>query len=191
MPTALFKKLRGEKVGLADMAQLQPELAKGLQSLLDHDGDVKEAYDFSFELSYESFGEVKTHVLSYDETGQAALAVTNENRERYVQCYCDYLLNESVETQFNSFRRGFDKVIDGFSSTYLNSSELELMVCGQTDLDFNDLPAAPIKTATMPTPPRWPCSRVLHEFDNSKKAFLRFLTEAIVPWAVCGPWSWW
>ena len=179
MPTALFKKLRGEKVGLADMAQLQPELAKGLQSLLDHDGDVKEAYDFSFELSYESFGEVKTHVLSYDETGQAALAVTNENRERYVQCYCDYLLNESVETQFNSFRRGFDKVIDGFSSTYLNSSELEVMVCGQTDLDFNDLQAGCTYQdgydADAPAVALfW---QVLHEFDNSeKKAFLRFIT---------------
>ena len=97
MPRALFKKLKGEKVGLADLAQLQPELAKGLQHLLDYDGDVKEAFDFSFEVNYESLGEVKTHILRYDETGQNALPVTNENRENYVQCYCDYLLKKSIE----------------------------------------------------------------------------------------------
>ena len=74
MPRALFKKLKGEKVGLADLAQLQPELAKGLQILLDYDGNVKEAFDFSFELSYKSLGEVKTHILRYDETGQKTLS---------------------------------------------------------------------------------------------------------------------
>lgn len=179
MPTALFKKLKGEKVGLADLAQLQPELAKGLQSLLDFDGDVKEAFDFSFELSHESMGSVKTHVLMYDGTGQAALPVTNENREQYVQCYCDYLLNESVEVQFNSFKSGFDKVIDGFSCTYLSGGELEVIVCGQTDLDFHDLQAGCTYQdgydADSPAVAMfW---QVLYEFDNAeKKAFLRFLT---------------
>jgi ubiquitin-protein ligase E3 A len=204
MPSALFKKLRGETLGLDDLKQLQPDLARGLEALLAHEGeDVEEVFGLTFELTYESYGAMKTHTLKKKEEPSSssaaavpkddamdteeeeeqeqeqAVPVTHLNREEYVQLYVSYLLNESVSTQFNAFKKGFDKVMDGHSSTYLRSDELEVLVCGQTDLDFKDLqrgctyqdgygegsPAVALL---------W---RVLHEFGNDdKKTFLRFLT---------------
>lgn len=37
--------------------------------------------------------------------------VTKENREEYVKLYVDWLINESVETQFRAFYKGFQKVV--------------------------------------------------------------------------------
>jgi ubiquitin-protein ligase E3 A len=207
MPSALFKKLRGEALGLDDLKQLQPDLARGLEALLAHEGeDVEEVFGMTFELTYESYGVMKTHVLKekgpsssssaaaaagpkdddmdtqeeecqYEE--EHAIPVTHLNRDEYVQLYVSYLLNESVGTQFNAFKKGFDKVMDGHSSTYLRSDELEVLVCGQTDLDFKDLQRGctyqdGYEEGSSAVTLLW---RVLHEFGNDdKKTFLRFLT---------------
>lgn len=48
LPTAAFKRLLDKPVGLADLALLRPSLAKGLQDLLDFEGDVEETFCRSF-----------------------------------------------------------------------------------------------------------------------------------------------
>lgn len=41
-----------------------PELAKGLQTLLDYEGaDVEDVFSLSFEVEYDYFGELRTHPL--------------------------------------------------------------------------------------------------------------------------------
>ena len=81
--------------------------------------------------------------------------------------------------QFTSFKKGFDKVIDAFSSTYLNGSELEVLICGQTDWDFFDLQAGCTYQDGYDgdSPAVILLWKALHEFNSAeKKAFLRFLT---------------
>lgn len=34
-----------------------------------------------------------------------------ENKSEYVQLYCDYILNKSIESQYNAFKKGFQLVI--------------------------------------------------------------------------------
>ena len=47
-----------------DMQQAFPELAKGLQQLLDYPGDDVEAvFALSFEVEYDYFGEMRSHEL--------------------------------------------------------------------------------------------------------------------------------
>ena len=65
------------------------------------------ALGFTFELSFEVFGELRTHELK---PGGAALAVTAENRAEYVRLYVGYVLTEAVAAQFGAFRGGFLKV---------------------------------------------------------------------------------
>jgi hypothetical protein len=66
MPMVVYKKLKGQKSVLSDLAALQPELAWGLQKLLDFNGDVEAVFEATFQLSYEVFGTYKyIHLLIY------------------------------------------------------------------------------------------------------------------------------
>lgn len=48
LPTAAFKRLLNKPVTLADLASLRPALARGLQDLLDYDGNVEETFCRNF-----------------------------------------------------------------------------------------------------------------------------------------------
>lgn len=53
------------------------------------------------------FDEIQVHPLK--ENGEN-IPVTFENKAEYVDLYVDFLLNKSVENQFNAFNQGFQKV---------------------------------------------------------------------------------
>ena len=94
---------------MVDLAELEPDLAKGLQHLLEYDGDVQDfAAEMCFQLTYEGmFGEVRVVDLKPD---GASLTVTNENRQEYVDLYVQHILETSVAPQFEAFAKGFKKV---------------------------------------------------------------------------------
>ncbi|KAJ3097588.1 hypothetical protein HDU96_000336 [Phlyctochytrium bullatum] len=136
-PRILYKKLLDEEITLEDIKLAFPALGKGLQQLLDwSDGDVGDIFMRSFEISYDVYGQVKTFPLV--ENGDEIL-VTNENRQEYVHLYIKHLVNESVKRQFAAFRRGFYRVCGGRALKMCRAEELELLVCGTTNLDFTDL----------------------------------------------------
>jgi len=55
------------------------------------------------------FGSLSFHELK--ENGDE-LYVTQENKKEFSDLYADFLLNKSVERQFNAFKRGFQMVTD-------------------------------------------------------------------------------
>ncbi|KAL8293694.1 hypothetical protein RQP46_000395 [Phenoliferia psychrophenolica] len=122
--SAVFKKLKGEAVGLADLAVIRPALAKGLQGLLDFDGDVAEVFCRTFVGEVEAWGEVQEVPLM---PGGANVTVTNSNRGEFVKRYCDFLLNTSVSSQFQAFAHGFAEVTEGNSFSLFRGEELELL----------------------------------------------------------------
>jgi hypothetical protein len=61
-------------------------------------------------MTYDFFGERRTIDLKED---GANIAVTNSNRQEYVDLYINYVMEKSVEVQFGSFERGFRKVCGG------------------------------------------------------------------------------
>lgn len=77
-PQALYKKLCGEKLSLADLAPIDPVLEHGLRTLLEYEGDVEETFSRDFVVSEERFGVIVEHSLK---EGGKDIAVTNENRE--------------------------------------------------------------------------------------------------------------
>lgn len=82
---AVYKKLKLEPVGLADLAVFDPELARGLQALLDYEGgDVASVFCRTFVGEYEAWGEVQQVELvpggaekEVDETNRAGKFVTD------------------------------------------------------------------------------------------------------------------
>jgi len=114
-------------------------LERGVQALLDHDGkDVETTFGAVFQLSYEAYGAVRTVDLV---PGGGQVAVTAANRREYVRLYVQHTLVTSVAPQYEAFARGFTKVCGGDAFDLFQPEELELLVCGNPELDFHDLEA--------------------------------------------------
>ncbi|CAN0056277.1 unnamed protein product [Phaeothamnion confervicola] len=138
-PLAVYKKLLGLPLCLNDLEDLDPELRHGLQALLDYDkDDVEDVFCRTFEITWDDFGQQRSHELR---PGGAETAVTAANKEEYVAGYCAWLLTGSVAAQFDSFFRGFNRVMGRAlgSLALLRAEELELLVAGQPHLDFREL----------------------------------------------------
>ncbi|KAI8797509.1 E3 ubiquitin-protein ligase HERC4 isoform X1 [Biomphalaria glabrata] len=135
-PLALYKKLLKKPVTVDDVKELDPGVGKGLQDLLDYDGDDFEAvFNLSFEIMQEQFGEIKSVELCTD--GKNKL-VNQTNKHEYINLYVDYLLNKSVEVQFKAFSEGFHSVCGGNVLDLFHPQELQAMVVGNEDYDFTE-----------------------------------------------------
>mmetsp|Transcript_36081 Transcript_36081/g.49486 ORF Transcript_36081/g.49486 Transcript_36081/m.49486 type:complete len:873 (-) Transcript_36081:113-2731(-) len=137
-PPVIYKKLMAKPVVFSDLEDVDPSLYRGLKQLLDYDGDVEDVYCRTFEVSTEMFGETVTHPLK---PGGKDLPLTNENRAEYIHLYAKYVLADSLEKQFASFRNGFMMLCGGNALSLLKPEELELLVCGNPEIDFKKLEA--------------------------------------------------
>ena len=95
-----------------DLKRAMPELSRGLQQLLDFEGDVETTFARAFEVEYDYFGELRSIELK---PGGSAIPVTNDNRAEFVRCMTDYYLNKSVEEEFSAFASGFLQVMTSIS----------------------------------------------------------------------------
>lgn len=73
--------------------------------------------------------------------GGSDIPVTSENREEYVLLYAKWLLVDSVQPQWDAFEKGLLRVMEGSSLDLFLPEELELLVVGTPDLDFDALEA--------------------------------------------------
>eukprot|EP00250_Pteridium_aquilinum_P009615 c18799_g2_i1 orf=632-2554(-) len=136
LPLVVYKKLLGLRPELKDLNDLQPQLARSLQQLLDFDGDVENTFSLTFQITYDYFGEMKTYDL---QPGGGDLMVTRENVEKYVELYVNYILEESIKDQFSSFNKGFQQVCGDHALQLFHFEELELLICGLPHFDFEAL----------------------------------------------------
>ncbi|BES87517.1 e3 ubiquitin-protein ligase [Nesidiocoris tenuis] len=133
-PIALYKKLLHEPVDLNDLADLSPSLARGLSQLLSYElDDVEEVFCLRFEVTRDSFGELKTIPLK---PNGSQIPVTKENKKEYVDLYVDYVLNSSVERHFRAFHDAFHKVCGGRVLKLFHAQELMAVVIGNENYDW-------------------------------------------------------
>lgn len=134
-PLALYKKLLGEDVAtLDDLEELSAPLAKGLRDLLDYDGDdIDEVFCLNFTVVEDVFGQSVTKELK---ANGEDIVVTKENRQEYVQLYCDYVLNKSVDRTYQAFHAGFHKVCGGRVLDLFHARELMALVVGTQNYDW-------------------------------------------------------
>ncbi|CAG4940317.1 unnamed protein product [Colias eurytheme] len=138
-PMVVYRKLMGKKGSFEDLADWNPTLYNGLKDMLEYTGDdLEEAYYQTFRICYRDvFGNNIFHDLKEDGD---SIFVTQDNKQEFVELYADFLLNKSVESQFKAFRRGFIMVTDESQlSTLFRPEEVETLVCGSKNFDFNEL----------------------------------------------------
>eukprot|EP00903_Cladosiphon_okamuranus_P014085 g13092.t1 len=175
-PLVVYKLVMGATPTLEDLKEAQPDLGRGLQQLLDFDGDVEATFARTFQISYEVFGAVKTFDLK---EGGGDTAVTSANRHEYVDLYVRWLLVDSVKDQYGPFERGFHKVVGGKALRLFRPEELELLICGNPKLDFDALEEnSKYEDGYSRDDPVvkhfW---QVVHEFgEESKRKLLKFAT---------------
>ncbi|GFR22660.1 ubiquitin-protein ligase E3A [Trichonephila clavata] len=141
-PMVVYRKLMGKKGTFYDLSDWNPTLYKGLKDLLSYEGDDMETvYMQTFRITYKDvFGTVLVHDLK--ENGEKVL-VNQSNKEEFVRLYADFLLNKSIAKQFQAFKRGFQMVTDDSPLKMLfRPEEIELLVCGNKNFDFNALEEA-------------------------------------------------
>ena len=136
LPMVTYKKILGRKTSIKDLEEFDPELVKGLQSMLEFDGNVEEVFCKSFYVETVAFGEVIKHELK---ANGESIPVNNENRGEYVELFVDWWLNKGVERIFSEFKNGFLSVCGGEVLGFFKPEELELMICGNPVLDFKEL----------------------------------------------------
>lgn len=135
-PHVVYKKMLRVQPDFDDLNEFDPELYRGLKQLRDFEGDVESTFMSSFSVEYEVFGEIRVDELK--ENG-SNIALTNSNREEYIELYLDYLFNSSIEKQFTAFQIGFEMVCDSPLMKMFSPKELELLVCGIRELSFAGL----------------------------------------------------
>ncbi|KAL2913858.1 hypothetical protein HK105_206592 [Polyrhizophydium stewartii] len=176
MPLGLYKKLLDANPTLEDLAELDPDLGRGLKQLLEFDGDVEEVYARTFTAELEDpMGQRYSVELR---PGGASEPVTNENRADFVELLVDFLLNKHIAHAFSAFRVGFDSVMQGSALQLFRPEELHELVCGSATLDFEALERSTQYDGFEKDSPViryfW---EVVHEFtDEQKKLLLFFAT---------------
>ncbi|KAF9166421.1 putative E3 ubiquitin-protein ligase [Actinomortierella ambigua] len=143
LPLAVYKKLlhspmTSSPMTLHDLAMFRPDLARGFEQLLLYEGeDVEDVFCLSFVGSYEAYGEVKEVPLIPNGDN---IPVTHYNKHEYVERYCNFIINTSIDEQFDSFRKGFYVVCGGHALSLFRPEEIESLVRGSAEpLDLDQL----------------------------------------------------
>jgi ubiquitin-protein ligase E3 A len=77
-PLAIYKKCLGHNCEFSDLIQIDEQLARGLEQLLEFDGDVEEVFQRTFQVEFtSSSGENTSYDLKPD---GASIPVTKSNR---------------------------------------------------------------------------------------------------------------
>ena len=148
-PRLFWKKLVGEYVSRADLESVYPSHVTSIQAILDWrptppDASMEEAnqqfedvFVLDFTFSYTNVFDAAVTV-ELCENGANRL-VNFENRFEFVELLQNHLLNKQVKEMFDAVKDGFRAVCRNKIWETLNSDELELLICGERVLDFEQL----------------------------------------------------
>eukprot|EP01006_Ploeotia_vitrea_P020403 TRINITY_DN52679_c0_g1_i1.p1 TRINITY_DN52679_c0_g1~~TRINITY_DN52679_c0_g1_i1.p1 ORF type:complete len:1139 (+),score=98.86 TRINITY_DN52679_c0_g1_i1:22-3438(+) len=147
-PTSVFKTILGRPPTLKDIKELDPELGKGLQDLLDYtetpEATVEDVFcrNFTIEQTIGRTRDGKPKIKTVDlKPNGSDIAVTAENRREFVSLYTHHTLIQSIKPMLDSFTKGFWQVcsVTKDELCLCHPRELEHMVCGMVQLDFDEL----------------------------------------------------
>lgn len=129
-----YKKMLNKKLALKDLESLDTEFYNSVMWIKDNNIDECQM-ELYFVADYELLGEVKSHELKTDGSD---IAVTEANKEEYIELLVEWRFNRGVEQQMKSFFTGFNSVFPLEWLQYFDERELELLLCGMQDIDVED-----------------------------------------------------
>ncbi|KAL9109350.1 MAG: hypothetical protein Q9227_005980 [Pyrenula ochraceoflavens] len=130
---AFYKMMLRKKVLIQDMEGVDEDFHRNLSWTLEN--DIEGVVDLTFSVDDEQFGETKSVDLI---PGGSEIAVTNENKKRYVELVTEWKIQKRVEEQFHAFITGFNELIPADLVNVFDERELELLIGGIADIDVDD-----------------------------------------------------
>jgi len=120
-----------------DLQGLDPVIHQSLMHLkhLDPSVDIDDL-GLTFSVDRQVFGVVKSHELV---PGGANMAVTNENKVRFLYLLTDYYLRGQISAQTNAFQQGLSSIIDLSWLRMFAAEELQLLISGSHQIDLRDM----------------------------------------------------
>jgi ubiquitin-protein ligase E3 A len=137
-PLLLYKKLLRKTIRLNDLAELEPDVARGLKELImmKERGEDLASVMMTFTVMVDNFGTNEERELV--ENG-ANLDVSNDNVEQYVHEALEWYVNRSVHPQFEAFQKGFHRLFGWDRIKMFAPDELDLLLSGEVVLEWADL----------------------------------------------------
>ena len=103
---AVYKQILGKTISIKDMESLDLDYYKSLLWILEN--DITDVLTETFSLRSEDFGEDR--IIDLIDNGRN-IAVTEQNKQEYVQLVAEYRLTGSVKDQLQNFLKGFNDII--------------------------------------------------------------------------------
>ena len=130
---SFYKKILNRKIKFCDLFDYDEDIYNSLKSLINIDVDPLE---LNFTIDVEQNGKLNNFLLK--KNGDQ-IYVTNENKKEYINLYSNYHLIESIKEQMTEFLNGFYSLIPLNEICFFFPNELDLLLCGNTHIDVNDL----------------------------------------------------
>ncbi|XP_033741126.1 E3 ubiquitin-protein ligase HACE1-like [Pecten maximus] len=131
---SFYKHILGIPVNYEDVASIDPEYAKNLQWILDHNISNL-GLDLTFSVETDVFGKMQEVALK---PGGAMIPVTEENKQEYVQLVTELRMTRAIQPQIESFLSGFHAFIPQSLVQMFDEYELELMLSGLPEICVDD-----------------------------------------------------
>jgi len=128
-----LKHLLGKKITIADMEEVDADLGKNLRWILQN--NVEELY-LTFTHEIEVLDE--RTVIELKEGG-SDIFVDEENKKDYVKQICEYRMTKQIRKQLKAFLKGFRMVVPQELISHLSTSELEIMISGESQIDLAEM----------------------------------------------------
>jgi len=179
-PRVIFKKLLGKPIDFNDFRDYDPAMAKGFEQMLSMKEEIETVYCRNFVVKYQNvFGQELEYFLLKDEAKSRETQLNNSNRRQYVDLFIQYTLLDAISRPFDAFLQGFKAVCDSELFNKYSAEELELLICGSKEFDFEAF-----EGATRYEDGLHKNSRVVRDFwsvahdlsDENKRKLLTFCT---------------
>lgn len=170
---AFYKHILGIKPTYHDMEAEDPEYHQSLCWMLNN--DITDVLEETFSTEYQEFGQQR--IMDLKPSGRH-IAVTEQNKEEYVELVTEAKLTRAIEQQIGAFKEGFHELIPLQDCRIFNEAELELLMSGLPDIDVADMKAhAEYRGYTARSPQTswfWNCVTKMGQEDLTR--FVMFVT---------------
>eukprot|EP00252_Welwitschia_mirabilis_P007759 TRINITY_DN1943_c0_g1_i1.p1 TRINITY_DN1943_c0_g1~~TRINITY_DN1943_c0_g1_i1.p1 ORF type:complete len:3671 (+),score=717.88 TRINITY_DN1943_c0_g1_i1:355-11367(+) len=138
---SFYKHILGAKVTYHDIEAIDPDYYKNLKWMLEN--DISDILDLTFSMDADEEKHIlyeKTEVMDYELIPDGRnIRVTEENKHKYVDLVAEHRLTTAIRPQINAFLEGFHELIPKHLISIFNDKELELLISGLPEIDFDDL----------------------------------------------------
>eukprot|EP01133_Synstelium_polycarpum_P002446 gene2446-2782_t len=183
--STFYKMLINEPFSMADIEAIDPELYRNkfqfiLKTPMDTVNDILgEPLYFVHHISYQS-QDGATPLTSRSTNLKPfgnLIRVTDENKVEYLELLVNNMLYGTVKTQIEEFKEGFFQLIPANLISIFSWKELEILICGKTNVNIDDLKTHSNVTGFVSQEIIDHFWGILNEFgEKERKQLLKFVT---------------